>query len=264
MKTIAIVQARMGSSRFPGKTMEILDGKLIIDRVLEKLVMSTKLDCIVVATTTDAIDSRLADHINDRKNLTPRVKRTSKQLYCTRGPVDDVLRRFYSTALAFADDDSIIVRITADCPLINSRIIDDVITLRESTGVLYASNVEPPTFPDGYDVEVFTMKALQLAFTYATLASDREHVTPWIRRNCTTANLRNQLGDFSHVRVTVDYRDDLQAMKQLATDVNIDEDIDCDVLVRMTCLDDRTHTRNEGYELSLKNDIESPVTKENK
>lgn len=244
--------------------MEILDGKLIIDRVLEKLVMSTKLDCIVVATTTDAVDSRLADHINDRKNLTPRVRRTNKQLYCTRGPADDVLKRFYSTALAFADDDSIIVRITADCPLISSRIIDDVITLHESTGALYTSNVEPPTFPDGYDVEVFAMKALQLAFTYATLASDREHVTPWIRRNCTTANLRNQFGDFSHVRVTVDYKDDLQAMKKLASIVNIDDDIDCDVLVKAMHLDDRMHARNEGYELSLKNDIELAVTKEKK
>lgn len=247
VKNIAVIQARMGSTRFPGKVLHKIAGRTILDRVISGVASSKKIDKIVVATTNLPADDVLAEVLS----LDSRVS-------VVRGSSDDVLSRYFFAVEEHLDDEETnIIRITADCPLINSHVIDHVIELRERTGLPYVSNVSPPTYPDGFDVEVFSIRTLHVTEICAVLRSDREHVTPYMRRHFDTANYGNHNGDFSDIRLTVDHPDDADFIEEIAKFVNIDEPVSCDVL-RWACTrvaDIRSHRRNEGYELSLQNDV---------
>jgi spore coat polysaccharide biosynthesis protein SpsF (cytidylyltransferase family) len=248
MRDVAIVQARMGSTRFPGKVLHKIAGKAIIDRVIDGLSNSNSLDDIIIATTISRDDDQLVRHL----------QQSHDDIKIFRGPVNDVLLRFHAAAESFTTDpETNIIRITADCPLINGAVIDRVIGLRERCNVPYASNVSPPTFPDGQDVEVFTLEALKIASANATLGSDREHVTPYMRRCFNTANLGNKDGDFSKIRLTVDYPDDATFIERLGLLLDLDSDLSCiNLQIAMLQIGDgRMHERNEGYELSLKTDV---------
>jgi spore coat polysaccharide biosynthesis protein SpsF len=189
---VAIIQARMGSSRLPGKVILPFQGSSVIARVIAQVRHSTKISRIVVATTLDSSDDTLVDHL---KHLDVPV---------FRGSANDVLDRYYQCAKWIAA--RTVVRITADCPLIDPAIIDAVIDLFASRNVMYASNIEPPTFPDGLDVEVFTREALERSWAEATLPSEREHVTQYIRKHpdlfprCTLTSPLN----LNHLRWTLD------------------------------------------------------------
>lgn len=255
MRNVAVVQARMGSTRFPGKVLHKIAGKAIIDRVLAGLERSCLLDDVVVATTNEAADDILWAHL---RNVGAKV---------IRGPTNDVLRRF-SDAVCFGGigEDCNIVRITADCPLINGSLIDRVIDLKCTSNFHYASNVHPALYPDGFDVEVFSAQTLRTAdLTPGLKPSDREHVTPFIWRSYNTVNLGNPAGDFSHLRVTVDHPDDADYIEVLGQHLDLDTDISCydlqvaSLKVAWLGMDNRNHRRNEGYELSLRTDVQSGV-----
>ncbi|MCA6223743.1 MAG: glycosyltransferase family protein [Phenylobacterium sp.] len=163
----AILQARMSSSRLPGKVLKPLLGQPMILRQIERLRRCRELDRIVVATSRDASDDILAATLAEAA------------VEVVRGPLDDVLGRFVQAADALGLHGDL-VRLTADCPLADPGVIDACVVLRREGGFDYASNGQVRTYPRGLDVEVFTADVLRRAGREATSAHDREHVTPWI------------------------------------------------------------------------------------
>lgn len=163
MKTVAIIQARMASSRLPNKVLMDLAGIPVLQWVVRAAKAVPEVDEVWVATSTSAQDDPIAEWCEQNRI----------QFYL--GSEEDVLARFHDTALASGAH--IAVRLTADCPLLDPAVIRQTIQLRATTGADYASNVAPPTWPDGLDCEVFTVAALRTAATEACRRSDREHVT---------------------------------------------------------------------------------------
>ena len=169
MKIVAIVQARMGSTRLPNKVMKPIGGIPIIELLLKRLSKSKELDQIVVATSVDKCNQPLVSHI-------------SKLGYaCEQGSENDVLDRFVKTAQVYQAD--IVVRITGDCPLVDPDLVDECIRQFNVSDVDYLTNTNPPTYPDGLDIEVFTFKALQEALEKTDKPFDHEHVTPYLRES---------------------------------------------------------------------------------
>ena len=190
--TIAIVQARMGSSRFPGKVLkEVAPGQSMMAFLLTRLARCTELDRIVVATTNHAQDDGLAEH----------VRLLGFEVY--RGSENDVLDRYYQAAQVWSP--RVVVRVTGDCPLIDPELVAAVVRSLDKEGVDYASNVSPPSYPDGLDVEAFTFMALQQAAQEAHEPEHREHVTGYLYESglFKTTNVSNTT-DESPARWTVD------------------------------------------------------------
>jgi spore coat polysaccharide biosynthesis protein SpsF (cytidylyltransferase family) len=191
----AIIQARMGSTRLPGKVLLPLGGKPMIVQMVERVKRSALVDEVCVAVPFD-----------DR-NAFPDMDVTY-----FAGSEDDVLDRYYNAAQSLGADH--IVRLTADCPLIDPNVIDNVIDDYLFYEADYTSNVDPPEHPDGMDVEVFSFSMLEDAWTNATSQEDREHVTTWIQRNTETfadnSNIKH-----SDIRLTVDYIEDYQAVRTI-------------------------------------------------
>jgi spore coat polysaccharide biosynthesis protein SpsF len=202
----AIIQARMGSTRLPGKVLIKVNGRTLLEIQLERVKASKLINQIVVATSTLAQDKPIADLC------------ASLGVLCCRGSETDVLERFHQTAKQFGA--SLIVRLTADCPLIDPAIIDRTIELFQKEKVDYAANTVPPDtsrFPDGSDVEVFSSAALERAHREATDANDREHVTFYFWKHghgFKTAQLW-QPENWSSYRLTVDYPEDLLVVEYL-------------------------------------------------
>jgi len=169
MKTIAIVQARMGSTRFPDKVMRPINGVPMIELLLRRLARAKRIDRIILATSDDPHNQPLADH----------ARSLGYEVF--RGSENDVLDRFYQAAKPHQPE--AVVRITGDCPLIDPDLVDQVIAAREEQGVDYLSNTLPLSYPDGLDTEVFSFRALERAVRQATKPAEREHVTPFIRES---------------------------------------------------------------------------------
>jgi spore coat polysaccharide biosynthesis protein SpsF (cytidylyltransferase family) len=238
MKTVAVIQARMSSRRFPGKVLAPLLGQPMLGLMLDRVRRAANLDEVVVATSCGSEDTPIADVAN------------ACGVPAIRGSLDDVLGRFVTAAETCNAD--IVVRLTGDCPVIDPAVIDAVIDLRARTGSDYASNTEPPTYPDGMDCEVFTARALFRAAEQATREHEREHVTPWMRdpkSPLARANLALPF-DLSHLRLTVDHADDLQAIEALLDPIGSGADLfDMlrEIARRPGLVDINRHTRNEGY-----------------
>lgn len=202
MKTVAIVQARMGSTRLPGKVLREICGIPMIGLLLGRLAKATAVDQIVIATTAGPVDDALVAYV------------TSLGHDVYRGSTNNVLDRYYRAAEAAKA--SVVVRITGDCPLVDATIVDAVIALRSNMGVDYASNTLEPTYPDGLDVEVFTMDALRAAWQQADSDYDKEHVTPFLTRAPTfTRAGMSHSADLSAKRWTVDEPEDLAVVTRV-------------------------------------------------
>lgn len=201
MKTVAIIQARMSSSRFPGKVLADLCGRPMITFMIERVRRCRLVDEIAVATSVDPSDDPLAAAVE------------AAGCAVVRGDLKDVLGRYRTAAEVLAAD--VVVRLTGDCPLIDPATVDRVIALRRDLGTEYASNTDPPTFPDGADCEAFTRDLLERTARVADTAYDREHVTPWMRRDSNGVQRANLLLalDASGLRLTVDHPDDLDAVR---------------------------------------------------
>lgn len=201
MKTIAIIQARMSSSRFPGKVLADLAGLPMVVFMARRVARCALLDEVILATSDQPSDDPLAETAR------------AHGLRVFRGPLEDVLGRFAQVQAAHQAD--VIVRMTGDCPLADPTVIDDLVALRQRQGAEYASNVSPRSFPHGFDCEVFTARALRQARANARDAYDREHVTPWMRSDAaglTQANLHRS-PDVSQIRLTVDHPEDLDVVR---------------------------------------------------
>ncbi len=167
MRYLAIIQARMGSSRLPNKVLRPLCGKPMLQHIVARMQKSECIDHIMVATTVREDDKAI-------EGLCRQM-----QIDCYRGSENDVLDRYYQAASRYNPQN--VVRVTADCPFIDPIIIDQIIQIHEKGGYDYTSNVLVETYPDGLDVEVFKTSALEKAWREADLASEREHVTPYIK-----------------------------------------------------------------------------------
>ncbi|MEA1052745.1 aminotransferase class III-fold pyridoxal phosphate-dependent enzyme [Lamprobacter modestohalophilus] len=202
MTTIAIVQARLGSTRFPNKVLSPILGQPMITLLLQRLALAKRIDQIVLATSDDPRNDQLAEH----------VLHLGYPVY--RGSENDVLDRYYQAAKPYHPN--AVARITGDCPLIDPQLVDAVITAFENSGADYLANTVPPTFPDGLDTEVFTFAALERASNEATQANQREHVTPYIRESghFKIAGYAHA-EDYSAERWTVDEPEDLAVVSRV-------------------------------------------------
>lgn len=203
--TVAIIQARMGSSRLPGKVMKPVASVPLIDRVIRNALAVPKINQVAVATSEKPDDNVLAAHI----------RKLDADLY--RGSESDVLGRFAGAARQ--TDADIVVRITADDPVKDPEVARIVLDTYFNAGGRYdyVSNTNPPTWPEGQDVEVFSAAALFRAAAEATDPYDREHVTPYFHRDTSVFNCHNvaQQPDQSGIRLTLDTPDDLKFFERL-------------------------------------------------
>lgn len=225
---VAVVQARMTSTRLPGKILMDLGGKPVVLRVLERLARARELQGVVLATSTDPSDDPVADLVEAAG--TPVV----------RGSLRDVLDRYRLAAETHPCD--AVVRITADCPLIDPTVVDDVVRRwRAEEGADYVANtVEPRTFPKGLDTEVVVRDVLMTAAAEATDPYDREHVTPFVRAR---PDRFPQVGvyhnpPYGDVRVTLDTEEDLRVLRALVDHVGPDPTLD-EILVSLRAQPDR-------------------------
>lgn len=200
---LALIQARMGSSRFPGKVLEDVSGRLMLWRVVSRVHRARKIDEVVVATSNQPGDDPIEQFC------------CREGIKCFRGSELDVLDRFYQAAKAHSAD--VVIRTTADCPLIDADVIDKIITRFERGDCDYASNVIRYTYPDGLDTEVFSFEALERAWREASKPSEREHVTPYLRTShFRNVNVESELPiTAENFRWTVDYPEDLQFVRKV-------------------------------------------------
>lgn len=195
-RTGIIIQARMGSTRLPGKVMMPILNKPILEILIERLKSCKNMDLLAIATTINKNDD-----VIDALACKLKVK-------CFRGDEEDVLNRYYKAAKKYSLD--VVVRITSDCPLMDPYLVDDVIAFYlENPQVDYASNTINRTYPRGFDIEVFSFQSLKKAAEEAVKPYQREHVTPFIYENMKTLNYENRK-DASRYRVTVDTREDFE------------------------------------------------------
>lgn len=167
MKIVAVVQARMGSTRLPGKVLRDLGGRAAIWWAIQAGAWAPGVDEVVVATSTNPENDIIASNL--------------QHIRVIRGSEDDVLDRYRLVVQETGAD--AVVRLTADCPLLDSRVIGEVVALWKHSGCAYASNIDPPTWPDGLDCEVISAEAIIVAAEEATRATDRDTVTRYIARN---------------------------------------------------------------------------------
>jgi len=203
MKVVAIIQARMGSTRLPGKVLKDLGGETVLSRVVGRTRRATLLDEIVVATSAQPGDDAILQE----------CERLS--IACFRGDEIDVLDRFYRAAQKFAAD--AVVRITADCPLIDPELIDATIRAFLDQKPDYATNSLVVTYPRGLDVEVFTAEALARAWGSAKEPYQRVHVTPYLYENPGLFKIVSLTadGDYSKYRWTLDTAEDLVVIRAI-------------------------------------------------
>lgn len=219
MKTLAIVQARMGSTRLPGKVMKDLDGYPILWWPYMAATNAKGVDQVIIATSVLEQDNVIAEWCEN------------EGITCWRGCEDDVLDRFYTCAKAHSA--GVILRLTGDCPFLDPQIITEVVQLRKRTGVDYACNVDPPTYPDGLDVECLTYYALGSAWREATSKTDRDCVTQFISRNrhrFKAANLICPLPGLHQERWVLDTEDDYNFCRAIAARLEVDQPHYTDIL----------------------------------
>ena len=202
MNITCIIQARLGSKRFPGKVLKTVLNKSIIELVVDRVRLSKKINQIVVAIPNTKVDDKLFYYLKKRN------------IKIFRGSEKNVLKRFYEAAKIY--NSKIIVRITSDCPLVDPKIIDSMIKLLIDKKKDYVSNASPPSFPDGLDVEVFNFKSLRKAYFSTKDKYDLEHVTPFFRKSgkFNTYNYASEQ-DYSNFRVTLDEKKDLDLIRNI-------------------------------------------------
>lgn len=242
-----MIQARTGSKRFPKKVLARIQNKPLIYYIISR-VKKTKINQIVLLTTKKTED----------KTLLRLAKKY--QILGYSGEINDVLSRFYHCAIEFDADP--IIRITGDCPMIDSKIIDKLLDVYQKNNYDYVTNTLPPTFPDGLDVEIFSFSALEKAFKNAKLKSEREHVTPYIRNNRKIFKIFNFVNDenLSHFRWTVDEKKDLKLVRKIYSLMKPNENFNYKQILKiisknpsLTKINNEIQ-RNEGYLISLRKD----------
>ncbi len=207
MEPLAIIQARMGATRLPGKVLLDLCGKTVLHHVIDRVRSCTKVARTVIATTLNGEDDAVEQEAKDL------------EVDCYRGDESDVLDRYYQAASKFSGDP--IVRITADCPLLDPDLLTLMLEkfeqIQNSEKLDYLSNTQTRTIPRGLDIEIFNRASLTAAWQEARKPEEREHVTPFIYRNPDRFTLHDFSGDIdlSHLRWTLDTQEDLNLIREI-------------------------------------------------
>ena len=250
LKTVLVTQARIGSKRLPGKVLKEVNGTSLLQIHLDRLKKCAKIAKIIVATTVKEEDTIIYNNAIEWG------------YNASRGSELNVLDRFYE---AVKDENADwVVRVTSDCPLLDSKLVDDVIVFAQNHDYDYVSNGLIEHFPDGQDVEVFKFTALKIAWEKAELKSELEHVTPYIRNNANGKgdNLFSAINyaceqDFSHIRMTVDEPRDFDLIEHLIQKLGTEktwlEYTNYIIENNLTKMNDQI-IRNDGLLKSLKND----------
>jgi spore coat polysaccharide biosynthesis protein SpsF len=250
MKTVALIQARMSSSRLPGKVLQDIAGKPMLLHVVHRAQKVQSIDSVAVITTTYAEDDAIEKLC--KENGIPFF----------RGSLDDVLDRYYQAAIYFKAD--IVVRLTADCPLLDPAVIEQVVKTFHQNSFNYVANVVEVTYPDGLDTEVFGFGTLERAWKEARLKSEREHVTVYILKHPELFRLGSvkQEKDLSSLRWTVDTPQDLEFVRSIYNFIK-DEEFGMEEIVKLL----KEHPelselnagqqRNEAYQKQLQEEIEA-------
>ncbi len=201
MNTLLILQARTGSKRFPNKVLKKVFGIPVIVLIIKRLFFTKKVDKIIVATSNNKKDNKLVNTIK-------------KYVEVFRGPEKNVLKRFYSAASKF--NPKFIIRITADCPFVNSRLIDEMVLIAMKKKFDYISNVNPHSFPKGLDIEIFSFSLLKKIYKTSKNPNILEHVTYSIRKSkkIKKYNVRNKK-DYSKFDLCLDYKGDLEKIRKI-------------------------------------------------
>ncbi len=218
MKIGAIVQARQTSRRLPNKVLMKLQSKTIVDIIYQRLNKSDNLDDVIFAIPDN--ESNLL--------LKGELSRIGIKFFC--GSEDDVLKRYFEAAKLYEIDH--VIRITGDCPLVDPKILDDMIEKYGKGKYDYFSNINPPSFPDGYDIEIFSIELLEKANLEAIERSEREHVTPYIKLISKRFGNYFYEKDYSNLRLTLDNPEDFELFSEISkedidiTEVSFEEIID--------------------------------------
>ena len=247
---VIVTQARIGSSRFPEKVLKTLGSSTLLGVHLERLKKVQNADKIIVATTFEEKSSQIVAIANQLG------------VNVFQGSENDVLDRFYQAVKEHQP--KFVVRVTSDCPLIDPKLVEDVIQMVVNQDLDYGANVLIEAFPDGQDVEVFKFEALEKAWNEAKLTSEREHVTPFIRNNSDykggnlfKAKNFDAPQNFNHIRMTVDEPSDLETVQILIDKFGTDKDwmtYTQYIIENINLFNNQDTTRNEGYLKSLKED----------
>ena len=247
---VGIIQARMGSTRLPGKVMMPIHGKSILELCLQRLSRSTKVDAWIVATTVDSKDDVIETYCINHNIL------------CYRGSEDDVLDRFYKAYQKLASDATTIVRICCDNPTHDGAVVDFCIEEFLKLGVDYFSNGnEPPQYSqDGITAEVFTSASLVEAWEKSKMQSEREHVTPYIKKNPQFKKSWRKFDDRYKFKLSVDNENDFKLneiiFKELGDTFTTAQLIDFLETHEEISKINSTSIINEGYLKSLREDKE--------
>jgi len=246
LKVGAVIQARLGSSRLPKKVlMPLNDGVTILDLLIERISSCHFIDRIIIATSTNENDNELEEYA------------LAKDVSFFRGCEENVLSRFYECAKKFNLET--IIRITADDPFKDPDVIKNAYDVYTNGNYDYVSNTIKPTYPEGIDIEIFKFSVLEKAFENAHLASETEHVTPYIWKNPDIFKIKNIEAekDYSNIRITVDYEDDYNLAKKVLK--NFYPDILFGYKSIVSFIEglnlQNNIERNEGYKKSLKEDL---------
>jgi spore coat polysaccharide biosynthesis protein SpsF len=249
MQTVALIQARMSSSRLPGKVLRDIAGQPMLLRVVHRARQAKSLDLTAVITSEGADDDVIEGLC------------TENNVACFRGSLDDVLDRYYRAAIHFQAD--AVVRLTADCPLLDPKIVDKVVHTFQHGGFDYVSNALECTYPDGLDTEIFRFAALERAWKGARLRSEREHVTAYMYNHPELFRVGSvtQAEDLSALRWTVDTSRDLEFVRTVYSFFPDGDFGMTDILRVMREHPELTEInadqrRNEGYQKSLQEDGE--------
>jgi spore coat polysaccharide biosynthesis protein SpsF len=204
-KTAAIIQARMGSTRLPGKVMKDLKGKSVLWHVIERVKQAKNIDQIIIATTTHKRDKIIFD----------KAKKWGVKAY--QGSEEDVLARYYGAANKY--EVNTVIRITSDCPLIDPQVIDEIVEYYHNNDYTLVTNagddLNKRTYPRGLDTEVFSFDVLEKAYNKAEKKYQREHVTPYIYENYNDILYYKNNEDLSNYRITLDTKEDFELIKVL-------------------------------------------------
>lgn len=242
----AIIQARATSRRLPGKVMKKVLGKPLLSYLVERLRSADRIKQIILATTVNPEDDSIVEQAQ------------ALGLDVFRGSENNVLDRFYGAAMIF--NVMHIMRITADCPLIDPDFLDTLVEYYMSGQFDYASNCVEPTLPDGLDAEIFTFQALEYAHKHAIRPSCLEHVTPYIRNHPDIFNIGSwrYINDLSHLRWTVDEPEDFQFVRQVIEKLyQVNKDFRTKDILNLLYQQpglmriNRHINRNEGFAVSL-------------
>lgn len=241
-KITALIQARMGSNRLPGKVcLPLVQDRTVLTVLIERLQRSKLVDQIVVATGPETKNAKI---INLAKQL-------GVESYT--GSEENVLSRFYHAASEYKSD--VVVRITADCPLIDATLVDELLLKFFISRPDYLSNISPPSFPDGLDIEIFSFSCLKKTYQNAVSDFDKEHVTPYMRtsKQFRVENVRNS-EDYSDLRWTIDEQIDLEHVREIfekhGDGIHLSWEEALTVVQKFNLYSNQNISRNEGSEMS--------------